>query len=125
MLNKRWQDWVVLIAGAWFAVSPWIMGYAETSTAAMYNALAVGIAVAAFSAGELAKPQAWEPIVNFIIGLWAVASPWVLGFAGMRDVAMNAVIVGVVVALVSLWDCIANFDLINRLRGGGGRGQAT
>lgn len=39
----------------------WIVGYTEISTAAMYNALVVGVLMAAFFAIELAKPQAWKP----------------------------------------------------------------
>lgn len=119
MLTKRWQDWVMLIAGAWFAAAPWVMGFADAPSAVLYNAVIVGVAMALLSAGEIAKPEAWEPMVLFFVGLWAIASPWVLGYTGMREMMLSAVVVGAIVAILSLWDCVKHFDLINRWRGGG------
>ncbi|MCC6889364.1 MAG: SPW repeat protein [Hyphomicrobiales bacterium] len=46
-----WEEWLNLIIGLWVVVSPWVLGFADT-TAAMV-ALAVGILVAAIAAVEL------------------------------------------------------------------------
>ena len=38
---------------------------------------------------------------NFLLGLWLVASPWVLGYAGETTAAWNTYIVGVVIAALA------------------------
>jgi hypothetical protein len=30
---------------------------------------------------ELNVPRLWEEGINFVLGLWTIVSPWVLGFA--------------------------------------------
>lgn len=101
MPNKRWQDWATLVAGLWFAVAPWVLGHGDASTVVLYNALAVGVALVFFSAGALARPQTLEEVVDFLIGAWIVALPWVLGYDTMRDLTVNAVVVGLIVASVA------------------------
>lgn len=44
----------------------------------------------------------WRDVVNAVLGLWIVASPWVLGFAGEQTAAWNAWIVGVIVAVAAV-----------------------
>ena len=63
-----------------------------------------GIAIAALAIAALARFAVWEERLNLIVGLWAFASPWVLGFQGT---AMTVhVIIGAVVAIlaaIELW----------------------
>jgi len=114
MLDKRWQDWATLVAGMWFAMAPWALVQGQVDEVVLYNALAVGIALVLFSAGALAKPETWEEVVDFLIGLWAMASPWVLGYSGMYLLTVNAVVVGLVVAVVAAWTAQERGHLIER-----------
>lgn len=116
MLSKRWQDWATLVAGVWFAVAPWALGRSESDDLVLYNAVAVGLAIVLFSAGALAKPETWEEVVDFMIGVWAMASPWVLGYSGMRDLTVNAVLVGLVVAVLAAWTAMERGHYIERWR---------
>jgi hypothetical protein len=43
-----WEEWTNFVLGIWLAVSPWLLGFSAT-TAAMANALVVGIVVAALA----------------------------------------------------------------------------
>ncbi|WP_045235118.1 SPW repeat protein [Deinococcus pimensis] len=43
----------------------------------------------------------WEDWVTLVLGVWLIISPYVLGFTGVART--DAVIVGVVVVLVSVW----------------------
>lgn len=116
MTMRRWQDWATLFAGIWFAIAPWMLGHGDVSRVVLYNAVIVGGAIALFSAGALAKPQAWEEVVDFVIGLWAIASPWVLGYSGLRDLTVNAVLVGLIVAVLALWTASERSHFADRWR---------
>jgi hypothetical protein len=39
--------------------------------------------------------------MNLVVGLWAVAPPWILGFAGDASATWSHVVVGLVVAALS------------------------
>lgn len=114
MTNKRWQDWATLIAGVWFAAAPWVLGYSGSSNAVWYNALAVGAALVLFSAGALVRPKAWEEVVDLLIGLWAIASPWALGYSAERNLMTNAVVIGLIVAVLAAWTATERSHLSDR-----------
>ena len=117
MSDKRWQDWVTLIAGVWFAAAPWLLAHGEIGDLVLPNALVVGLALALFSAGALVRPKAWEEVVDFLIALWAIASPWILGYSGERNLMLNAVLVGLVVAVLAAWTATERSHLLGRKHG--------
>src|SRR5215211_6232458 len=47
----EWEEWVNLVVGLWVLVSPWILGFANTT--AMQVHAVIGILVAAIAAVEL------------------------------------------------------------------------
>ena len=44
----------------------------------------------------------WQDGLSLILGLWLIVSPWVLGFATLQAAMWNAVVFGVIVALLAL-----------------------
>lgn len=116
MSNKPWQDWVTLVAGIWFAISPLVLGYGESGDVVLYNCLAVGVALVLFSAGALVRPEAWEEVVDLAIGIWAIASPWVLGYSSSRNLTISAVVVGLIVAVLAAWTATERSHLAARWR---------
>lgn len=44
----------------------------------------------------------WRDVVNLVLGVWIVVSPWALGFAAQQTAARNAYFVGVIVAVAAL-----------------------
>jgi hypothetical protein len=102
MSIKHWQDPLNVILGIWMMVSPWALGYqAEMPPTA--NAVILGVLIAAAALVALYKVMAWEEWVNVALGAWLAASPWLLGFTGIMPAMWNAVIVGIVVAVLALW----------------------
>ena len=99
---SRWQDWTNLILGVWLFVSPWLIGFAGSSSAA-WNAWILGLAVTAFALWALAVPGSrgaqWWLVIS---AAWVFVAPWLLGFAGVASAAWNAWILGVVVALAAI-----------------------
>jgi hypothetical protein len=103
MIVKRWQDWGNLLLGAWLFVSPWAMQYPSEVPYATWNAYILGAAIVIFSAVAMYIPRLWEEGINTALGLWLIASPWVLGFAAYREVTLNAIIVGIMVTGLAIW----------------------
>jgi hypothetical protein len=77
-IDRTALDVVNVVAGIGLAVSPWLAGYAGEAYAA-WNAWIVGAAIA-------------------LLGLWAIASPWLLGFSAVSGAVAFHVILGVIVA---------------------------
>lgn len=102
MSVKHWQDPVNLILGLWMVVSPWVLGY-QAQANPTWNAVILGIVIAACALIALFKVKAWEEWVNAVLGIWLIASPWVLAFSGLAAAAANAVIVGLIVTVLALW----------------------
>lgn len=102
MAIKHWQDPLNLILGLWMGVSPWILTY-EAESRPTWNAVILGVLIAALALLALFKLMAWEEWLSVALGAWLAISPWVLGFSGLVAPMWNAVIVGIVVAVLALW----------------------
>lgn len=44
----------------------------------------------------------WQDWANLVLGLWTLVSPWILGYSATPVAMWNAVIVGLLVALMAL-----------------------
>jgi hypothetical protein len=105
MNTRRWQDWVVLVAGLWLIFAPfWMASYAVAGSAAL-NSVAVGVLLVATSWIALARPKPWEEWVNATLGGWLVVAPFALGFPDAGPVTLNHIVIGLIVvadAMVAL-----------------------
>jgi SPW repeat len=101
--NEKFCDVANLILGAVLFASPWIFGFA--AGAPSQNAWVSGIVIAVLSIAALAAFAVWEEWLNLIVGLWVIASPWVLKFEGTTAMTTHVVIGIIVAALaaVELW----------------------
>jgi hypothetical protein len=107
MKERRWQDWLNLLIGVWLFISPWAIGFAGSDMTASWNAWILGVATVVFSALAVSMPNAWEEVINILIGIWMVISSWVLGVAS-RAAESNAVIVGLLLILFAAWAMAMN-----------------
>ena len=101
MTIRRWQDRANLMLGLWLFVSPWVLDYAGTVAASNAHFMGAAVLLFAFIAAYL--PQAWEEIINTLIGLWLVASPFVLGYTALASVALHTVVVGLLAIACAVW----------------------
>ncbi len=99
----RWQDWVTLVLGVWLFFSPWILGFYSEMPAASWNFFVIGVAFVVFAGYALNQRSLWEEWVNLVLGIWMIISPWVLLYSGNSTARDNAIIVGLIVAVVSIW----------------------
>jgi len=103
--SRRWQDWTNMVLGFLLVVSPWLLRFTGLEAATL-NAVIIGFLIFALSALALTLLDRWEAYINGLLGLWAVLSPWLIGFTGY-DYAMFAHvgigILVVVVAAIEIW----------------------
>lgn len=101
--NERTCDVLNLILGALLFISPW--AFAFTAGPQSQNAVISGIVIAVLSIAALAAFAQWEEWLNLIVGLWVVASPWLLGFTDTTAMWVHVVIGAIVAAIaaVELW----------------------
>jgi hypothetical protein len=93
-----------LVAGMWLIISPFLLGYSEGATT---NSVIVGIAVSALAIIRLAMSRdAWTGWLVAAMGLWLIIAPFIFGFTEPA-VLWNEIIVGIIIAGLSLWRGIA------------------
>jgi hypothetical protein len=90
-----------LVLGAFLFASPWLFTFAPGIES--WNAHAVGALIFAVSIASRIAFAIWQEWLNLVVGLWAAASPWVLGFAGMSAMTIH-LIVGILVAVLATID---------------------
>jgi hypothetical protein len=98
---------LVLLATPWFLV--------RDTMAVDINLWASGAAIGAISVAAMVAFAWWKEWVNLLLGLWLIASPWLLGFA--HTSAMHFSIgIGVVVAFMSVLEIWLVYDKEDELR---------
>lgn len=100
-------DWVTLALGLWLFISPWSLHFVTASPTATSVALVTGAVVFVASLISRFSAHVAEEVIDLILGLCLIGSPWALGYAASGIPANNAIIVGVLVMLFSLfgvWD---------------------
>jgi hypothetical protein len=53
----------------------------------------------------------WQDWASFALGLWLALSPWAVGYAEHEVATMNAIFVGLALALASHFECVACDDM--------------
>ncbi len=106
---KHWQDALNAILGIWLIVAAWVLGF-QTDATAMASAVIVGVLLLAAALGAIFLPHAWEEWVELVLGLWLIASPWVLRFSTLPDAWANAVLAGLVIAILAIWVLLTDKD---------------
>jgi hypothetical protein len=111
---KRLRDLVITLSGLWLMASPRILHFAPGHLDAVWNTWLTGAAVImviAVCRYLVDTRSPWEDIASAAFGLWLMVSPWILGYAAYVAERSNSVIIGLVVAALSLWAMVVDADL--------------
>jgi hypothetical protein len=96
-----------VLAGIWLIISPWVLGFTDLRVP-LWDTLLVGIAVLVLAAIRLGTSGttglSW---VNLLLGIWLIISPFVLGFTAASAAMSNAIVLGILVGIFSLWAALA------------------
>lgn len=93
---------IVLLAGIWFFVSPWVYG-AYTNPNAL-NSWIVGAILFFLGCIRVARPAYSTALswCNVVLGIWAFFSPWIYSYTGNTGRFINSLCVGVIVFAFSI-----------------------
>ncbi len=107
-MNMRWQDWAHMLLGLWLIFSPWAMNYTinEVATA---NARGLGIGIIIFNLISVRRAiDQGQEIVNVLIGIWLIFSPYALNFQSETVIAANTIGVGVLIIILAIWEMFSS-----------------
>jgi hypothetical protein len=104
-----WEDIVNFVLGVVLVVSPGFFSYAD-QVAPTFNAWYSGFAIMALAVAAMFEFARWEEYLNIAVGLWLVASPFLLGYAAMDAITTTHLTVGVIVT------ALAGYEVYSRLR---------
>jgi len=93
-----------MLLGLWLIFSPWAMHYTinEVATA---NARGLGMGLIIFNLMSVRRAvDQGQEIVNVLIGIWLISSPYVLNFQAETAIAANTIGVGVLVVVLAIWE---------------------
>ncbi|MGP3943867.1 SPW repeat protein [Streptomyces sp. 6N106] len=97
-------DGPVLLAGLYFAISPWVVHFSGTNPNLMVNNLVLGITIALLGIGLTTAPRRMYSLcwAMSAIGVWMIISPWVVARGADAGVIANNVVVGAITCLFGL-----------------------
>lgn len=106
-MNNRGQATLAsslnILSGVWLVIAPFVLGY--QSQTALWNDVILGVIVGSIGIIRTFSPSrstTWLSWSNFVLGLWLIIAPFILGYARTTP-RTNDVILGVIVAGLSLW----------------------
>ncbi len=117
--RETFLDIYNLALGVVLLAAPWLFSYVRAPARA--DDWVSSLLVIATAGAALLAYAEWEEWVSLILGLWVLASPWLLGFTHTKAMHVN-VVVGFAIAFMSaleLW--LIHYDSAP----GDGRGPAV
>lgn len=106
----RWVSGLVSLIGLWIAVSPFLF---DTTATALWNNVVVGLAIfliAGYNYYRMARnhvASTGSASLVALLGLWALAAPFVIEFE-TETLAWSNVVAGILVALIAAYNAYAS-----------------
>ena len=101
-ITRYWHDSVNMVLGAWLILSPFALRFFE-NTAAAWNVMTVGVVVLVAAGAAIIAFHRWEEWVNTALGVWLIASAWILGYGVETALVWNQVLSGALIGGLALW----------------------
>lgn len=100
--GARAASTIVLLAGIWFFVSPWVYGAYTHSNA--WNSWIIGAVLFILACIRVARPVYSSALswCNMVLGIWVFFSPWIYSYTGNSGRFINSLCVGVIVFVLSI-----------------------
>ena len=110
---RKWQeresvlDLYNLFLAAVLFISPWL--FKLTNGLGKIDLWVTSAVIGVISFAAIIAYRDWEEWLNVLLGLWLIASPWLLGFPHTRAMHLS-IGIGVVVAFMGLLDLFLHYE---------------
>ena len=111
--HRTWEDWFGIVLGVLIGLSPWLTGQTDNQVV-MWITIAVGIWVVQFAGLQIVDLERSEEAGLMICGLWLIASPFALGYAGSGTLMYWHFILGAVVLLLAVLELWQDWKLSDK-----------
>jgi len=94
---------ISFLMGLWLVAAPFLLSYPNPSS--QWNDIALGFLIGGIGLVRMISPEKntnWLSWLNVALGGWLVIAPFLLNYTGAVPI-INDVILGVIVASMSLW----------------------
>ena len=115
--HRTWEDWCGMLLGAVIVASPWFPIQDATITgnqSMILNAVAIGLAVFGISQLEYVALQRWQEVTTILMGLWLIASPYVMGYSGEGLLRVYHTGLGAALVLLGVLQLWQDWDLTDQ-----------
>jgi hypothetical protein len=109
---ENWLDPVELLFSVWLLASPFVLGFFDVSSASIVM-IAIGSTVFLTAQLGLSNHLPWEEWINLLLAALLIASPWLFGFAGIMAATVNAVVSGIILAILALAALLIDYSYMN------------
>lgn len=117
MRDKVIPSLAVVALGLWVLATPVLFVFFDAVPAAAVNHLLVAVALVTLAMSRaIGRAGSWASWAVTALGLWLVASPWILGYSNAEAYAMpgllvaNDVIAGGLIAALGAWAALLARD---------------
>ena len=100
-------DFYNLFLAAVLFISPWL--FRLTNGPGKVDLWVTSAIIGVVSLAAIIAYRDWEEWVNVLLGLWLIASPWLLGFPHTRAMHLS-IGIGVFVVLLALLDLFLHYE---------------
>ncbi len=112
-IHRTWEDCLGMLLGILIVLTPALGGHGD-NPAVLINTGLTGALVLALGALELVDLRRWEEGLELLLGLWLVASPFVLGYAASGLLMTSHLALGTLVAVVAVVELLQDWRLSDR-----------
>jgi hypothetical protein len=106
MKTVKTLSWLVVLLGVWEFLASFILGY-SAKAGALWDAIILGIALVILAGWAALSNQvttvkalSW---INAVLGVWLILAPFIVRYANLAGALWNDIIVGIIVAVLSVW----------------------
>lgn len=104
-MSSTWGSFLKIaafIAGAWLAISPWVLNFSGETTALWTSLIAGAILMVSAVVSAFVTHQGVLEAIDGVTGAALVATPFVLSFSDITAAMWDAVVVGVLVVALAI-----------------------
>lgn len=107
-----WTSGTNVLAGIWLVIAPFALAYNDIE-GALWNDIIIGVSVFVLALVRVGNPLQYEGVswTNFVLGIWLLAAPFVIGYSDTGPAVANDIILGVVVLILAAWSAYASRDV--------------